>query len=317
MHYVIGDVHGCYDELMSLINKIEANDSEAQFILVGDLIDRGPKVWEVLTWAMEHITPNGKYQSVRGNHEQLAMDWFREYKVWYEENDEEEAPRSHYDISRVLQERVYPTGRHAVHTPEDFQAIMSFFETLPYYKQIMVTNSLGWEVPYRIVHGWYDFREGDNTVMQHHANLWERNYWGGRSDADEIIIFGHTPTVAHDFNLRGAGIDMPGFICYRQNSINVDCGCVYGNRDAKYPYMLGAICLETLEEIYPWNFEERMLQLVQKNDTLFGGISKELYVEIVMEDYRERYGKCKLEDNFYRRKMKERFHFVDGGEEPA
>ena len=72
MHYVIGDVHGCYDELMRLLQKIEEKDNDAIIYFVGDLIDRGPKVWEVLNWAMEHITPDGKYRSVRGNHEELA-----------------------------------------------------------------------------------------------------------------------------------------------------------------------------------------------------------------------------------------------------
>ena len=61
MHYVIGDVHGCYDEMMLLLQKIEKSDSEAQFIFVGDFIDRGPKVWDVLAWAMENITEDGKY----------------------------------------------------------------------------------------------------------------------------------------------------------------------------------------------------------------------------------------------------------------
>ena len=51
MHYVIGDVHGCYDELAALLTIIERKDKAARFILLGDLIDRGPKVWEVLYWA--------------------------------------------------------------------------------------------------------------------------------------------------------------------------------------------------------------------------------------------------------------------------
>lgn len=60
MHYVIGDVHGCYDELATLLTIIEKRDRSAQFILLGDLIDRGPKVWEVLYWAQRHISQNGR-----------------------------------------------------------------------------------------------------------------------------------------------------------------------------------------------------------------------------------------------------------------
>ena len=44
MHYVIGDVHVCYDELMLLLQKIEAKDKDARYIFVGDFIDRGKQV---------------------------------------------------------------------------------------------------------------------------------------------------------------------------------------------------------------------------------------------------------------------------------
>ena len=40
MHYVIGDVHGCYDEMMWLLANIEAKDSEAIIYFLGDFIDR-------------------------------------------------------------------------------------------------------------------------------------------------------------------------------------------------------------------------------------------------------------------------------------
>lgn len=61
-HYVIGDVHGCYDDFIALLKKIEEKDKDAQIILVGDLIDRGPKSQEMLLWAMENITVNGWYK---------------------------------------------------------------------------------------------------------------------------------------------------------------------------------------------------------------------------------------------------------------
>ena len=44
MHYVIGDIHGCYQDMMALLNKIESQDQDAQIIFVGDFIDRGPDV---------------------------------------------------------------------------------------------------------------------------------------------------------------------------------------------------------------------------------------------------------------------------------
>ena len=40
MHYVIGDVHGCYDELMRLLQKIEEKDNDAIIYFVGAYIIR-------------------------------------------------------------------------------------------------------------------------------------------------------------------------------------------------------------------------------------------------------------------------------------
>ncbi|WP_155885994.1 metallophosphoesterase [Lachnospira multipara] len=42
-HYVVGDIHGCFDEWITLKNNIEKIDEEACFILLGDIIDRGNK----------------------------------------------------------------------------------------------------------------------------------------------------------------------------------------------------------------------------------------------------------------------------------
>jgi serine/threonine protein phosphatase 1 len=39
---VIGDIHGCYDELQSLLDKVGLTDTDA-IISIGDCIDRGPE----------------------------------------------------------------------------------------------------------------------------------------------------------------------------------------------------------------------------------------------------------------------------------
>jgi hypothetical protein len=61
---VIGDIHGCYEEMRALLNKIQFNDRDL-LISVGDLIDRGPLSWEVASFFKD--TKNA--YSVLGNHE--------------------------------------------------------------------------------------------------------------------------------------------------------------------------------------------------------------------------------------------------------
>jgi bis(5'-nucleosyl)-tetraphosphatase (symmetrical) len=41
--YAIGDLQGCHDQLVALLEKIEAITPDAQFIFVGDIVNRGPK----------------------------------------------------------------------------------------------------------------------------------------------------------------------------------------------------------------------------------------------------------------------------------
>lgn len=53
--------------MMKLLTTIESKETEAEFIFVGDFIDRGPKVWDVLEWVRENITQDGKKKKVSGN----------------------------------------------------------------------------------------------------------------------------------------------------------------------------------------------------------------------------------------------------------
>lgn len=68
---VIGDVHGCMDELMDLLVAVEASPAD-RLISVGDLLAKGPDSRAVLEWAMR--TPN--LECVLGNHElRLLRHW--------------------------------------------------------------------------------------------------------------------------------------------------------------------------------------------------------------------------------------------------
>lgn len=80
--YIVGDIHGCFDLWISLKQQIEEHDSDTKFILVGDIVDRGPQVKEMIDWAMQNISIGGKYQMVRGNQEDLKIQWAGQYRVY-------------------------------------------------------------------------------------------------------------------------------------------------------------------------------------------------------------------------------------------
>lgn len=62
--FVVGDIHGCYDQLMNLLKEIKFNFAKDRMFVVGDLVDRGPKSKEVLDLLYEPW-----FHSVIGNHD--------------------------------------------------------------------------------------------------------------------------------------------------------------------------------------------------------------------------------------------------------
>ncbi|HHH27947.1 MAG TPA: hypothetical protein ENK57_06340 [Polyangiaceae bacterium] len=66
---VIGDVHGCADELEDLLAEVSLSDDDELFF-VGDLVVRGPKPARVLSLVRRH-----RGRAVRGNHEHRLLRW--------------------------------------------------------------------------------------------------------------------------------------------------------------------------------------------------------------------------------------------------
>lgn len=48
--YAIGDIQGCYQDFMQLLDFIEFSPSRDQLWLAGDLVNRGPDSLSVLRW---------------------------------------------------------------------------------------------------------------------------------------------------------------------------------------------------------------------------------------------------------------------------
>lgn len=74
--HIIGDIHGCFTEMVQCLRHAGLSEKDI-VIAVGDLVDRGPHIMEVVkTFVM-----NPNYYSVRGNHDNKFIRWLRGNKV--------------------------------------------------------------------------------------------------------------------------------------------------------------------------------------------------------------------------------------------
>lgn len=62
---VVGDLHGCRDEALDLLDKLAVSSSD-RVIFAGDLVDRGPHRRECVELAMRH-------EAILGNHEESHL----------------------------------------------------------------------------------------------------------------------------------------------------------------------------------------------------------------------------------------------------
>jgi len=93
--FVVGDIHGCYDELMEQIRYAGFDNSGDRLFSVGDLIDRGPESEKCLSLLQEPW-----FYMVRGNHEEMLINacggggesysWWSSYGSWAKWIDPEE-----------------------------------------------------------------------------------------------------------------------------------------------------------------------------------------------------------------------------------
>jgi bis(5'-nucleosyl)-tetraphosphatase (symmetrical) len=71
---LIGDVHGCYDSLQSLLQKLEYSATDT-VVLLGDFLSKGPDSLKVMTWARENSA-----MAILGNHEMNILYKYQSFK---------------------------------------------------------------------------------------------------------------------------------------------------------------------------------------------------------------------------------------------
>lgn len=93
--FIVGDIQGCYNELMGALKGCGFNESTDRLFCVGDLIDRGPNSYECANLIYKpwvHSTMGNHelmmYQSVLHNRRDYHDCWINNGGLWYTDVEE-------------------------------------------------------------------------------------------------------------------------------------------------------------------------------------------------------------------------------------
>jgi serine/threonine protein phosphatase 1 len=191
---VIGDVHGHYEGLMLLLEKI-APTSEDQIYFLGDLIDRGPQSAQVVEFVRQN-----DYLCLLGNHEQMLLNILT----------------GRDKASANMQAWLYSGGQATV---ASYQSAMIPQEHLDWFESLPTYLDLG---DFWLTHAGVN---PNKTVEEQTADqlCWIREEFHSISKPyfpDKWIIVGHTIT----FTLPGVP---PGNLAQGQGWIDIDTGAYH------------------------------------------------------------------------------------------
>ena len=73
--YAIGDIHGCYDKLRALMDKIPIDMTRDTLVFIGDYIDRGSSSFEVVQYLVNLKALFPEIIFLKGNHEDMLLKY--------------------------------------------------------------------------------------------------------------------------------------------------------------------------------------------------------------------------------------------------
>lgn len=212
---IIGDVHGCFDELVELIGQlgytVTENDGaftvssagDRKLVFVGDLVDRGPGTVQVLRLVSSAVGA-GRAFCVPGNHDMKLVRALRGRDV----------KRTH-GLAETLEQLGLESNEFRVQVAKFLDGLVSH----------------------------YVFDDGKLVVA--HAGLKESMHGRGSGAVREFALFGETTGETDEFGLpvrynwaadyRGKALVVYGHTpvpepLFLNNTVNLDTGCVFGGR---------------------------------------------------------------------------------------
>ena len=229
---IIGDVHGCADELEELLEclgyvKVESTDSSPGWsdlsyqhplgrkaIFVGDLVDRGPRVLDTLS-IVRHMVLQGSAICVPGNHDMKLLRKLNGRDV---------------QITHGLAESLAEIDALPVDVQGPFRkSLAEFLDSLVSHyvlddgKLVVAHAGMKAEMQGRGSGKVRDFAlYGETTGETDEFGLPVRYNWAAEYRGSAMVVYGHTPVPEPE---------------WLNQTVNIDTGCVFGGKltALKYP----------------------------------------------------------------------------------
>jgi protein phosphatase len=213
---IIGDIHGCYDELRALLQKLgwtfdgrnahsilPVARSPRKAVFLGDLVDRGPKIAEVLGLVMGMVE-TGDAICLLGNHDDKLLRKLMGRNV-----------RVAHGLADTLEQ--------LEREPHEFsERVRGFLASLVTYHVLdegdLVVSHAG--IKEKMIGQWNDRVRvftlyGDTTGESDEFGLPVRLDWAAHYKGEALVVYGHTP------------VPEPRWL---NNTVNIDTGCIFGGK---------------------------------------------------------------------------------------
>ncbi|SPE60200.1 Polynucleotide 3'-phosphatase [Verrucomicrobia bacterium] len=212
---IIGDVHGCYDELIVLLGMLGYSEQVGgawrhsdgrKLVFLGDLVDRGPKSPWVVRLVMESVKAETAL-CVPGNHDIKFMR-----KIWGKD-----VQITHGLAESLAQFELYESGyRGFSRIAADFINKLVSHYVLDDGKLVVAHAGMKESMQGRGSGKVRDFAlYGETTGETDEFGLPVRYNWAAEYRGPAMVVYGHTPVPEPEWLNR---------------TINIDTGCVFGGR---------------------------------------------------------------------------------------
>lgn len=217
--YAVGDIHGCYKELLELMDLIidDAGEDDAKIVFLGDYVDRGPDsalVVDYLDGLRVSEEKNIEYVFLKGNHEDMLI------KAIFESPSRDDLDMFYYNGGTTTKQS---------YTDNNF----IFKDHEEFYKSLVRYHRHG---DFFFVHATLPPARSmkdafNNFVFGEDAFLWAREWvdYDGEFPEDVFVVHGHTPVAQ---------------VTFHKNQVNIDTGCVFGKEHSENYGVLTAVRLD-------------------------------------------------------------------------